>query len=428
MAKKKNSAGSREELFKRVAMGTDGDVLSDTDSIKYFIDTGCFAINYSCSGRFIEGGVPANRITEIYGPSSSGKSLIASNILFGTQKLGGWPVLLDCENASNGEFMARASHLNLGQVIRHTPMTLEQAFLKIYNVTRFIRDLEAKEGLERKPIVFVYDSIAVSPCERELNETKLPDNYKPSDWKKIVGRQEQPGERAKICSREFRKLQSQLEKEDISVVVLNQTREKIGVMYGNPETTGGGGNALPFYATLRIRTQAKKKIENQRLGTFAGVNMQVKNMKNRTFNPFVVADDVKLYFKSGIDPLSGLLTCLIADERVIPKSAGNYMVAEKYLPEGESEVKFKASKAENTISEELLIRCPALIGAETGDEVKEYLDAYRLAMSASASSDFTEKAAAYDSEGNALFDEAAEEEAAEEDPTDSDDIVEELGA
>lgn len=424
MAKKKNTVGL-DDLFAQIAQETGGDVLSSLDSIKYFIDTGCFAINYCCCGRFINGGVPGNRITEIYGPSASGKSLIASNVLYGTQKLGGWPVLLDCENASNGEFMARTSHLDLRKVIRHTPMSLEQAFLKIYNVTRKIREKEKEHGLPRKPIVFVYDSIAVSPCERELNETKLPDNYKPSDWKKIVGRQEQPGERAKICSREFRKLSPMLENEDISLVVLNQTREKIGVMYGNPETTGGGGNALPFYASLRLRTQGKKKIENKRLNSFAGVNMQCKNMKNRTFRPFVVADDVKLYFKSGIDPLSGLLTCLIEDERIIQKSAGNYMVAPEYLPEGKT-YKFKASKAENRVTEDLLMECPSLIGAESPDQVKEYLDSFRLALAASSSSDFVEKEAAYDADGNPLFDEEAEEAATIDDPTDSDEIIDEL--
>lgn len=420
MAKKKTV---NTDLFAKIALETGGDVLSDLDSIKYFIDAGNLAINYVCSGRFIKGGVPGNRITEIYGPSSSGKSLIASNTLFGTQKLGGWPVLLDCENASNGEFMAKASHLDLTKVLRQTPMTLEQAFRKIHNMTRYIRGLEKTEGLDRKPIVFVYDSIAVSPCERELNETKLPDNYKPSDWKKIVGRKEQPGERAKICSSEFRKLQPLLEKEDISVIILNQTREKIGVMYGNPETTGGGGNALPFYASLRLRTQARKKIENKKLGSFAGINMQIRNVKNRTFRPFAVAEDVKLFFKSGIDPLSGLLCCLIEDEKVVMKSAGNFLVAEACLPEGKTEYKFKASKVANEMPEEVLVDCPALIGAETGEEVTEYLDAYRLALSASHSGDFEEKGSAYDAEGNALFNE--QEEMEEEDPTDSEEAIDE---
>jgi recombination protein RecA len=417
MAKRKTT--EQENLFAMIAAATGGDVLSDLDSIKYFIDTGNFAINYACCGKFIDGGVPGNRITEIYGPSSSGKSLIASNILFGTQKLGGWPVLLDCENASNGEFMAKASHLDLNRVMRYTPMSLEQAFRKIHNVTRAIRDLEKKQGLPRKPIVFVYDSIAVSPCERELKETNLPDNYKPSDWKKIVGKKEQPGERAKVCSSEFRKLQSLLEKEDISVIILNQTRSKIGVMYGNPETTGGGGNALPFYASLRLRTQAKKKIENKRLDSFAGINMQIKNMKNRTFRPFVVSDDVKLFFKTGIDPLSGLLSCLIEEERITPKGKGTYTVVEDCLPEGETgktlnEYVFKALKANNTVEEQVLLACPRLIGAESAEQVTEYLDAFRLAMASSSSDDFIEKEAAYDEDGNALFDEAEEEMAAEE--------------
>jgi recombination protein RecA len=403
MAKKKVS--EERDLFAEIASETGGDILGDLESIKYFIDTGNLAINYTCCGKFIGGGLPGGRITEIYGPSSSGKSLIASNVLFGAQKLGGWPVLLDCENASNAEFMEKTSHLNLRKVIRQTPKTLEQVFLKIYNVARKIRAKEKQMGSPRTPIVFVYDSITVSPCERELREAGLPDDYKKTDWKTIVGNKEQPGERAKVCSKEFRKLNSMLEKEDISVVVLNQTRSKIGIMFGNPETTGGGGNALEFYASLRLRTQGKKKIEDKRLNTFAGVNMQIRNVKNRTFRPFVSADDIKLYFKTGIDPLSGLLQCLIEDERIVLVSSGNYKVANTYLPEGKEEYKFRATKGAGTVPEQVLVDCPKLVDAEAGQQVTEYLDAFRLAMASSQSEDLQEKEAAYDADGNALFDE-----------------------
>lgn len=396
MAKKKSEL-TEEDLFVQIAEETGGDILSALDSVKYFIDTGSLAINYVCSGRFIKGGIPAGKITEIYGPSSSGKSLVASNILFGCQKINGWPIILDCENATNGEFMQKTSHLNLNRVLRYTPKTLEEAFLRIHTTVRKIREIK---GLE-VPIVVVYDSISVSPCDREFKETKLPQDYKPSDWKKIVGRQEQPGERAKVCSRELRKLQPMLEELNVTVMIINQTREKIGVLYGNPETTAGGGNALPFYASCRLRSATRKKIENKRLDTFAGVNMHMKNVKNRTFKPFVETEGVQLFFDTGINPVSGLLSCLLESERVVGK-AGNYVVLPNYLPDGRDEYKFKASKERNDVPVQVLLDCPKLIDAASTQEVADYLSAFSDAINNSASSDFEEKTVAFDADGNPL--------------------------
>jgi recombination protein RecA len=227
MARKKTS--SDDELFAAIAKETGGDLLSDRNNTTYYLDTGSLAVNYIMSGKFVGGGLAGGRIIEVYGPSSSGKSFIAANAIFGCQKLNGICAILDCENATNGPFMQKTSHLNLKQVIRYTPQSLESAFRKIHTGIKTIRT--RVPDLER-PILFVYDSISVSPCERELKENDLPDNYKASDWKKLVGRKEQPGERAKICGNELRKLQGILERTNTNLLIINQTREKIGVMYG----------------------------------------------------------------------------------------------------------------------------------------------------------------------------------------------------
>jgi recombination protein RecA len=416
MAKRKKAI-DRDGMYADLAEETDADILADLDSVKYFIDTGSLAFNYSCSGNFIGGGIPGEKITEIYGPSSSGKSLIANNVLYGCQKLDGWAIILDTENSTNKEFMERASHVNPKRVLRKTPMTLERAFSAIHNMCRKIREKEKAEKAERKPIVFVYDSISVSPCEREFREVDLPEDYKPADWKKIVGAKEQPGERAKVCSREFRKLGSHLEKYGATLVVINQTREKIGVMYGNPETTGGGGNALPFYSSCRLRTAQKKKIENKKLETYAGVNMHVRNVKNKTFRPFVEAQDIKLYFNTGVDPVSGLLKCLIQDERINMYASARFEVYPEFLPDGKDEYKFQAKKTTNEMSTEIIMDCPKLVGAETREEVEEYLHSFGAAMACSKSEDFEEKFASFDEDGNPLdpmaydaYDEVGEEE------------------
>ena len=249
------------------------------------MDTGNLAFNYVCSGKFITGGIPGGKIVEIYGPSSSGKSLVANNVLHGCQMMGGWAAILDCENATNKDFMERASHIDSKKLFRYEPRTLEESFLKIHNVCKAIREIETKNKIERKPIVFVYDSLSSSPCNREIKETELPEDYKPADWKKIVGRQEQPGERAKVISNELRKLNAVLSDYDATVLFINQTRMQIGVMYGNPETRPGG-KSLEFYATCILRTQQKKKIENSKLETFAGVNMHCKKYQESRFQSF----------------------------------------------------------------------------------------------------------------------------------------------
>lgn len=396
MAKKPKTT-SRSELFAKIAASTKGETLNTRDSISYFIDTGNLALNFICSGKFITGGIPGGRITEMYGPSSSGKSLIASNVLFGCQKLNGVGCILDCENATNAEFMAKTSRLNVEEILRYTPMSLEQAFRKVHVASKDIRATFGKDC----PIVWIYDSISVSPCERELKETTLPENYTPAQWKKLVGRKEQPGERAKICTAELRKIQPILEKENITLVIINQTRMKIGVMYGNPETTGGGGMALPFYASLRLRTSTKKKIENKKRKSFAGVNMKIENKKNRSFRPFIETEGVQLFFDSGINPITGLLSILINAGR-IEGAKGVYKVMPDYLPEGRTEYSFKASMEKNVVPLTVLTECFKLIDAKSAEEVLEYVEPYKGAMQDSESDEFEEKTLGYDEDGNPI--------------------------
>lgn len=371
--------GVSKDFFTKTAKKTGGEVLAEIDSVSYYVDTGNLAVNYICSGRFINGGVPGGKLTEIFGPSSSSKSLFGNNIIFGCQKLGGIPVLIDSENSANKEFIKKASHADLDRILRYTPPTLEQVFQKMYEVIDWIR---AEQGPE-VPIVFVYDSITVSPCERELREVKLPAGYTQAQFKQIVGAKSQPGERAKVCSTEFRKLNSVMEAKNVTVIVLNQTRSKIGVLYGNPETTGGGGNALEFYASCRLRPQTQKKIE-QKLSAkkkkILGINVKMVNKKNKTHRPYVESDGIQLTFDKGINPLGGLLSCLL-DAGRIEKSgaAGNFTVKEPWA--GGVVVNFKGSlDTNNTIPLDILYQCPQLIDAETSEEVKAYLEPFKSAM------------------------------------------------
>jgi recombination protein RecA len=376
VAKKKPSEGVDDLFFEELADQTGGDVLDSIDSVKYFVDTGSLALNYICSGQFITGGIPGGKLTEIYGPNSSSKSLIGANILFGCQRAKGIPVLMDCENSANKEFIQQASHCNLKRIVRHTPQSLEQVFAKMYKVIEAAR---AKISIDI-PIVIVYDSIGVSPSERELKEVKLPENYTAADFKKIVGGHEQPGERAKICSREFRKLNTVMEKGNATVVILNQTRDKIGgfaPMGMQAKTTAGGGNALPFYASCRLETKTQMKIERKitaKKKKILGINVKLKNVKNKTHRPFVESENIQLLFDKGINPLSGLLSCLLDAERIEIKGAGNFLIKEPWS--GGIEIKFKASMDRNDVPMDVLLQCPALIDAESAEQIKEYLDPY----------------------------------------------------
>jgi recombination protein RecA len=388
MGRKKISDGG-DDIFSELAAQTGGEVVGESDKASsYYIDTGNLALNYCCSGRFITGGVPGGRLTEIYGPSASSKSLIGTNLLFGCQKLGGIPILIDSENAVNKEFIQKASHADLNKIIRYTPETLEACFHKMYQAIEFIRK---NEKYRDKPIVIVYDSISVSPCAREFREVDLPEGYSKQTFKKIVGGNEQPGERAKICSKELRKLNTVMEEANVSVVIMNQIRDKIGVMYGNPETTAGGGNALPFYASLRFRTQTQKKIEEKVAGLAKkkaiGINLKIQNKKNRSVRPFIEIENIPLFFEAGINPVGGLLGALLDAARIDASGAGNFKVKQDFIGNGESEYKFKSSLERNDVPLQVLYDNPKLIDADSSDTVRKYLEPFRAAIDLSDNPD-----------------------------------------
>jgi len=394
MAKKKSKKKTDDDIFNELASEFGGEVVANAETVTYYIDTGNLAMNFVCSGRFIGGGIPGGRITEFYGPSASAKSLWGMTILGGTQKADGYAILLDTENALNPDFAERAGHIDLNRLIRYTPETLERAFAKITNVIRKIREVKGPDV----PICVVYDSITVSPCERELRETDLGEEYNDAEWKRVVGAKEQPGERAKIIGKELRKLTPILQKENATLFIINQTRMQIGVMYGNPEITPGG-KSLEFYASCRVRTSAHKKIEDKELKKPLGVNIKVANKKNRSNTPFLEIPTstneggIPLYFDRGIDPTGGLLTALIQSERITPGTGGNYEVKPEYA--GSENVKFKSALSRNTIPMELLFEHPKLVDADDADQVRKYFSDFEEAI-ALTNSDKTVEVAVVD--------------------------------
>ena len=256
------------------------------------------------------------------------------------------------------------------------PESLEEVFSKIYKIV----DVSRQRYGADKPIVIVYDSIGVSPSARELKEVKLPEKFSVAQFKAIVGGREQPGERAKICSREFRKLNTVMEKNNVTVIILNQTRDKIGTFHPT-KVTAGGGQALPFYASCRIETAAKTKIDKKITETMKkilGINIKMKNVKNKTHRPFIESENISLLFDLGVNPISGLLSCLMDAERVVVSSKGNFAVKPNWS--NGQEVKFKASQVINNVPLDILLKCPALIDAENEEEVIKYLEPFMAAV------------------------------------------------
>ncbi len=372
MAKKKKEKAID---WNKLAEGVGVEVLEHMETVPCWIDTGILALNYICSGKFIGGGIPSGRVIEIFGDSSCGKTLIGTNILKGCQTMNGIPILLDAERAISKDFAKQASKIDAEKFFVTEADTLEGCFNKIYTIVRKLRESVPKEV----PIVIVYDSIAASPSEREFAEVELDLETATQKQIKDAGAgADKPGERAKICSKEFRKLPAFLKEHHATLVVINQLRMKIGVMFGDPRTGAGGGRALEYYSSLRLGMRSNR-IARDKNGNVLGVNVNVKNEKSRCFKPFMEANKMYLFFEQGINPFGGLLELLIQTER-IKGANGNWTVQEPFA--AGREIKFRSSKERNDVPSEVLLDCPALVDADSKDQVQYYIDLYQTAIDA----------------------------------------------
>lgn len=374
MAKSKKSEDS---MIDDILEATGGETLRNAGQVPYYVDTGNIAINFACSGRFIGGGFPGGRIIEAFGPEASGKSFLGYCFLGAIQKKGGIAILLDCERSSGSEFAERCGHVNPDRLIVYSPVTLQQVERQIISVVRAVR---AK--FPDKPIGIVWDSIGVNPTEREFSEVELPDN--PTQAQINAVGQERPGERAKFANKILRSLNPFLNDNDATLYVVNQVRKKIGVIYGNDETTSGGGEALKFYASLRFRTGAPKSFQDKNTKLNLGVNMTIANKKNRHFTPGIKVENVPLFFASGINPLGGLLDALLMAGRVeATKGAGKYRILSPWNG-GDEEAVFQQAKSA-PFDAEVLMKYPAMIDAANEEEVRDYLKEWSEAIALTTS-------------------------------------------
>ena len=228
-------------------MGADHPVLLDNS-----ISTGCLSLDVALG----VGGIPRGRVSEIFGPESSGKTTLALHIIAEAQKTGGYAAFIDAEHAMDAQY-SKMLGVNIEELLVAQPDTGEQA-------------LEITETLVRSSAldVIVIDSVAALVPRAEL-EGEMGDSH--------VGLQ------ARLMSQALRKLTGTVSRSNTAVVFINQIREKIGVMYGNPETTPGG-RALKFYTSVRLDIRRIATIKD---GTdIIGNRTRVKVVKNKVAPPF----------------------------------------------------------------------------------------------------------------------------------------------
>jgi recombination protein RecA len=267
------------------------------------ISTGAISIDYALG----IGGVPRGRVTEIYGPESSGKTTLALQVIASAQRAGGMAAFVDAEHALDAQY-AQKLGVDLENLLVSQPDNGEQA-------------LEIVEVLVRSNSVdvVVVDSVAAlvpkADIDGEMGEAQM-------------------GLQARLMSQALRKLTGIVSKSNTTLIFINQLREKIGVMFGNPETTTGG-RALKFYASVRIDIRRIAAIKDG--DQVVGGRTRVKVVKNKVAPPFREAE-FDIMYGEGISREGDLLD-LAVERRIVEKSGAWFAYAGERLGQGRENVK-----------------------------------------------------------------------------------------
>ena len=274
-----------------------------TPTIENSISSGCLSLDVALG----VGGVPKGRIIEIYGPESSGKTTLALHIVAEAQKAGGFAAFIDAEHAVDPEYSKNLG-VNTEELLISQPDTGEQA-------------LEICETLVRSSAldVIVIDSVAALVPRAEL-EGDMGDAH--------VGLQ------ARLMSQALRKLTGTVSRSNTTVIFINQIREKIGVMFGNPETTPGG-RALKFYSSIRMEIRRITSLKDA--GEMVGSRVRVKVVKNKVAPPFKQTEFDIMYGK-GIS-YEGDILDLAVTGNIVEKTGAWYSFEDMKIGQGRENAK-----------------------------------------------------------------------------------------
>lgn len=291
------------------------------------------------------GGMPRGRIVEIYGPESSGKTTLTLHVIANAQKMGGTAAFIDAEHALDPEYAKRIG-VNINDLLISQPDSGEQAL-------DIVETLVRSNALD----VIVIDSVAALVPRAEI-EGDMGDQH--------MGRQ------ARLMSQALRKLTSIIARSNTIVIFINQLRMKIGVMFGNPETTTGG-QALKFYASVRVDVRRAAQIKKGEM--VVGNRVKAKVVKNKVAPPFRVAE-FDIMYNEGISQAGDLLDTAVLCG-TIKKSGNSYSFGETKLGVGRENAK-AALKADPKLIKEIekvtlqaskdLISAPAAASDETEEE------------------------------------------------------------
>lgn len=314
----------------------DGAIMKFGDMAKTNVDaisTGCLSLDMATG----VGGVPRGRIIEVYGPESSGKTTLAQHIVAEVQKMGGIAAFVDAEHALDPEYAAKIG-VNIKEMLLSQPDSGEQA-------------LEIVETLVRSNAVdvIVVDSVAALVPQKEI-EGEMGDQHM--------------GLQARLMSQALRKLTAVIAKTKTVVIFINQIRNKIGVFFGNPETTTGG-NALKFYCSVRIEVRRAAQIKQGE--KIIGNRVKVKIVKNKVAAPFRTCE-FDIMYNEGIS-VAGDLIDLGVETEAVKKSGNTYSFGEVKLGTGRETAK-KMIKDDKKLAGEIRKAIIAAVKSKEAEQSK----------------------------------------------------------
>jgi recombination protein RecA len=309
----KNLEQALSQIKKQYGMGAIMKLGEDSDVSISTVSTGALSLDMALGIN----GVPRGRIVEIYGPESSGKTTVCQHIIANAQKAGGLCAFIDTEHALDPQY-SRLIGVNTKELLVSQPDCGEDAM-------NIAETLVASNSLD----VLVIDSVAALVPRAEI-EGNMGDSH--------VGLQ------ARLMSQALRKLTSIISKSRTCVIFTNQLRDKIGVVYGNPEVTTGG-KALKFYASIRLEIRRVAGIQSSS-GEVMGNRVKVKVVKNKLAPPFRIAE-FDIMFNEGISRAGSILD-VASDLGIVSKRGSWYSLGDQQLGQGREQAK-EAIKADEAL-------------------------------------------------------------------------------